>query len=132
MTDRPIPAQDRAVAVDPALVAVAWSAMGGTSPPTPHQEATLRRVIAAVLTADRNRARTATARAVLTEMRDRRRQDDPRVALFGREYAAGASFPDLSRRYGVSYRTARRLVMASGVPIRPRGTRPPKPEGGSR
>lgn len=113
--------------VDDAMLTVAWRAMGGTAPPTPSQAATLRRVIAAVVTADRNRARTETARASWRALIAERHRTDPRIALFGREYAAGASFPDLIRRHGVSMRTARRLVLASGVAVRPQGSRPPRP-----
>ncbi len=61
-------------------------------------------------------------------MRDKRADDqEPDAALLRRLYEEdGASLRAIARRFGWSYRTARRNVRAAGVALRRRG-RPPAP-----
>ena len=47
------------------------------------------------------------------------------VPIIGREYESGMTLRDLSKKYGYNVEWVRRMVMKSGVKMRPRGRKMP-------
>jgi DNA-binding NarL/FixJ family response regulator len=108
--------------VDEQLVALAWLALSsGNAPmrPGPRQTATLKRVVAAVLTEDRRRQRAdhrRNAEPMAQARRNRARQRRCAAA-----YEAGQTLREIAAGEGICVRTVRHYLDAAGVAMRPRG-----------